>query len=300
MPRLLHSSVGRGEILLIGNTVISCADAAPECAGVRDLTGDVVNRWDVPMEFVGAFPSLGWRNSSSADLALAPGAEVLAAYLFWSGDLDERGQQVPPGSARERVSMLPPGAEAPIGIDADRLLLGDVDATQYLGVADVTEVVAAAGAGGYLVGNVESVEVQGSYAGWALVVVTADDAAPRRQHLVTTPFAWIAPEFEYRTGLPIPSGAGLAGILDVLAFEGEPGFAPERLTVGGVPLGGDNEFDGSITGPRDPAFVNNLGIDIEEYDLGIDAPDGNLTFDATSAKDGVRLAVFGLSVDLPT
>ncbi len=299
-PRLVHSSVGRGEVLMIGNTVISCVDSAPACPGARDLTGAVVNRWDVPLAFIGEFPSLGWANSSRAALELPAGAGVEAAYLFWSGDLDERGRQIADDGTRERVSMLAPNSSTPVTVQSNRLLLGDVDATQYLGYADVTDLVASAGPGDYLVGNIRSVEVQGSYAGWSLVVVTADDGAPPRQHVVTSPFAWFAPDSAYRSTLPVPYAAEGAVSLDVLAFEGEPGFRPEHLVVAGTPLGGDNPFDGSIVGPRDPAFANNFGIDVEAYDLSIDASDGALVIDATSEKDGVRIAVIGLAVDLPS
>ena len=39
-------------------------------------------------------------------------------------------------------------------------------------------------------------------------------------------------------------------------------------------------------------------MDIDAYDLRIDAPDGSLTVEARSDKDGVRLAVFALAVDI--
>ena len=86
--------------------------------------------------------------------------------------------------------------------------------------------------------------------------------------------------------------------LSVVAYEGELGFLPETLLVGGSELGGTNPFDSSVEGTRDPTFVNNLGVDIEAYDLTIDSPAGTLRIDATSAEDGIRLAVLGLSVDL--
>ena len=299
-PRLVHSSVGRGDIVAIGNTVISCQPSAPACDGARALTGEVVNRWDLPMEFIGEMTSLGWRNSSTASLEFASGAEVEAAYLFWSGDLDERGQRVADDAGRGQVTMLAPNGRDPVQVESTGLLLGDIDATQYLGYAEVTDLVAAAGSGEYLVGNIQSVEVQGSYAAWSLVVVTSDDRQPRAQHTVTSPFAWFAPEFDHRSSLPVPFGLGLDSSLDVVAFEGEPGFSPERVVVGGTQLGGDNEFDGSIIGPRAPMFANSFGIDVEAYDLRIDAPDGTLLIDATSDKDGVRLAVLGLTVDLPS
>ena len=78
-----------------------------------------------------------------------------------------------------------------------------------------------------------------------------------------------------------------------------PGSAAAVLIlVGGTRLGGKNPFDSSIEGTPDRTFVNSIGGDIEAYDLTIDSPAGTLRIDATSAKDGIRLAVLGLSVDL--
>ena len=39
-------------------------------------------------------------------------------------------------------------------------------------------------------------------------------------------------------------------------------------------------------------------VDVDAYDLTIDSPAGTLRIDATSATDGIRLAVLGLTVDL--
>lgn len=301
---LVHSSVGRGNIITIGNSLMTCADAAAaelgiDCADVRDGTGDLVNRWDVPMEFVGPAPQFGVENSSSAVLDLPDASSIVAAHLYWSGDLDERQQSIADDGSNEEVLIQGPDGEI-YNVLADKLILGDVDATQYLGSADVTDVVRASGLGDYLVGNVQSVEVQGSYAAWSMVVVYDNAAEPRRQRVVTRPFQWIAPEprFEYSVELPVAVVNGAAAHLDVLAFEGERGFMPETLSVGGQELGGNSVFDSSITGDRNPSYDNNLGVDIDAYDLIIDTADGTLPIRALTDQDGVRIAVLALTVDL--
>lgn len=301
---LVHSSVGRGNIIAIGNSLMTCADEAAaglgiDCADVRNGIGDFVNRWDVPMEFVGPAAQFGIENASSALLDLPDASSVVAAHLYWSGDLDERQQSIADDGSNEEVLIQAPDGEI-YNVFADNLTLGDVDATQYLGSADVTDVVLASGAGDYLVGNVQSVEVQGSYAAWSLVVVYDNAAEPRRQRVVTRPFQWIAPEprFEYSVELPVAVVSAGAAHLDVLAFEGERGFMPESLTVGGQQVGGDSIFDSTITGDRNPSYDNNLGVDIDAYDLTIDTADGTLPIRATSEQDGVRIAVLALTVDL--
>jgi hypothetical protein len=42
---------------------------------------------------------------------------------------------------------------------------------------------------------------------------------------------------------------------------------------------------------------NYFGIDIDTYDLVIDASTGTLPIEATSDKDGIRLAVLALAVE---
>lgn len=296
-PRLVHTSVGRGDLVMIGNTLMTCSEVDPACPDARNGVGDIVNRWDLPAAFVDVEPALGWANSSSAELDLA-GASVEAAYLFWSGDLKEGGVQIPNDDQTSRISLAIPNFDAPIEVDAAKLRLGDVDATQYFGFADVTDIVSTAGPGTYVLGNVRSVEEQGSYAGWSLVVVTDDASLPRREFVITSPFAWFSPDDEYLTTMPVPPSTGRASSLDLLTFEGERGFVEESLTVGGVQLGTDSIFDSSIVGSRTPEFVNNFGIGIDAYDFAIDTPDGVLSIETDSRKDGVRLAVLGLAVDL--
>ncbi|NND75069.1 MAG: hypothetical protein HKN44_08690 [Ilumatobacter sp.] len=297
ITRLVHSSVGRGDIVMIGNTLMTCSESDPSCIDARNGVGDVVNRWDLPAEPVQVDSSLGWVNSSSAMLDTG-GATVEAAYVFWSGDLKERGVELVDDGRSRRVSILAPNAEGPVEIEAERIRLGDVDATQYFGSADVTGLVVASGDGSYVVGNVQSVEEQGSYAGWSLVVITRNPELPRRQLVVTSPFAWFSPDDSYATDFPVPPRSGQVASLDVLAFEGEQGFVPEGFTANGVPFGGEAVFDSTIIGARNPEFVNNLGIDVDAYDLLIDTPDGALRIEATSGKDGVRVSVLGLAVDL--
>jgi hypothetical protein len=300
---VVHNSVGRGGIDIIGNTVTTCDESAAaeigiSCADVVNGVGLTVNRWDVPMEFTTAAPALGVSNGSSAVLDIADDARIVHAELFWSGDLEVAGS-VASGRDQNVVSIVSPAGEI-VPVEAEDIVLGEEDASQYVGRADVTELVAAGGPGGYLVGNIASVEAEGSYGAWALAVVTHDDSSRRQYRVVTDPFDWVAPEapFSYAVDMPVPVVADGAARLSVMAYEGELGFLPETLLVGGNELGGTNPFDSSVEGTRDPAFVNNLGFEIEAYDLTIDSPAGTLRIDATSAEDGIRLAVLGLSVDL--
>lgn len=294
--RLVHSSVDEGQIIVAGNTLMTCVESDPNCVDARNGVGDVLNRWDLPAEFVGGDLGPGWFNSSSATVDLE-GGDVEAAYLFWSGDLNERNVMIPDDGRSSRVVIVPPGAAEATPLEAERVRLGDVDATQYFGTVDITDIVREHGTGSYTVGNVQSVEVQGSYAGWSMVVVTRDDALPRRSNAIMSPFAWFSPDDTFAVEIDVPFSGPQSAKLDVVAFEGERAFTPEQLTVGGNEIG-DAAFDSTIVGERDPSYDNNFGIDVDSYDLTIDASTGTLPIVATSDKDGIRLAVLSLAVDV--
>jgi len=319
IPDLVHSSVGRGDVVVIGNTVTRCAPRAAasdgiDCGAVADGTGEVVNRWDVPIEFVGGDANFGLFNASGAELTIPEGATILEAHLFWGGDLDEGGIAIPDEGGiaipddglNTTIALGLPGGRVST-IEAGRVVLGDVDASQYLGSNDITDLVRDGGPGSYTVGNVRTVEAQGSFGAWALAVVYDHPDAPRRQRLVTRPFEWVAPSdgenprYEYAADIPIPLVGAVAGELDVFGLEGELGFAPERFTAGDQVLGGDNPFNSTIDdGERNPSEINNLGVDIDTYALDIDASNGTLPLRVSSEFDGIRVAVLGLTVDLPT
>jgi hypothetical protein len=300
---LVHNSVGRGDLAVIGNTVMTCDETREvefgiSCSDVLAGVGSTLNRWSVPMKLIGTPPGSGVALGSRAVLDLADDARVVHAELFWSGDVEENGVSV--DAAMQGVATLVAPNGSAVAVEADDIVFGEEDATQYVGRADVTDLVAGAGPGDYLVGDIASAEVEGSYGAWALVVVTDDDTSPRRYRVVTDPFDWVAPEapFSYAADMPVPVVNDGTGRIGVVGFEGERGFEPETLRVGGTELGGSNPFDSTIGGERDPAFDNNLGVDVDVYDLTIDSPAGTLRIEATSADDGIRLAVLGLVVDI--
>jgi|GEM_PF-5892587 len=302
---LVHNSVGRGDVVVSGNTVMTCdSDVAAEldidCTAVIGGIGTVVNRWDVPMTFTGVVPEFGVANSSTAVLDISDTATVVSAHLFWAGDLEERGVSVPTDGQLTAMIATPTGEV--VDVEATRVKFGEEDSTQYLSRVDVTDLIGRGGGGEYLVANIASVETQGSFGAWALVVVVDDDELPLRHRIVTDPFDWVAPqaEFTYSVDLPVPVVENATAQLDIFGLEGERGFEPETLDVAGESIGGENPFNSTIVGERSPSFENNLGVDIDAYDLTIDTPDGTLLIESRSDDDGIRLAVLGLTVDLET
>ena len=77
-----------GDIELVGNSVMTCPSAGPDCIAVRDgilTTGDVTNNNAHVMEYIDVDNDPNTFNSSSATIALPLNATVLWAGLYWGG-----------------------------------------------------------------------------------------------------------------------------------------------------------------------------------------------------------------------
>jgi hypothetical protein len=98
----------------------------------------------------------GWRRRCAESLGPARG-------VHWVKSGTRLGELV---GSNASVSLMGPEGDAADEIEANKIRRGGVDSMQYFAVADVTDIITSIGPGQYLVGNVQSVEAQGSYAGW--------------------------------------------------------------------------------------------------------------------------------------
>jgi len=98
-------------------------------------------------------------NSSFATLNLRPGAEVLFAFLYFTGKstAGTGGEAAPRPDRRDRVLFQPPNLDEYVELEdedgVDTTLSDGVEV--YQGVVDVTALVKAAGPGEYGVANVQ-------------------------------------------------------------------------------------------------------------------------------------------------
>ena len=159
---------------------------------------------------------------------------------------------------------------------------------QYQAFADVTAQVAALGRGSWTVADIADpvidCPVPGAYAGWALVVVYADITDG-----TVTVFDGGMAVGSGNAALRVPTVPGADTRIGVVAWEGDRGLRPDRLTLDNVALTAsrvdatgtvvagdpDNAFDSTATGwtPKGPlaglgagAFANSLGVDAKGFD----------------------------------
>ncbi len=167
VPGLLIGQVGRGELLTAGATLGSCRPS-PTC------------------------PS-GDRGASSAALDLPDGTSIDRALLVWEGDRSDA-----PWAGT--VGLIPPGSSTAVGIsDGELVTQRDPGATGFRSVADVTDLVRAAGGGTYTVVRPPSLDESGD-GSWTLTVITDVDAGPLRLFVVVRPDRAVVPDAPFELG----------------------------------------------------------------------------------------------------
>lgn len=165
----LYSNVLRGFIEYTGNTVIGI-NTSSSYAGIQAT----------PIQPGGTFiPLTSWRvNSSSANLTGLPGSTVVKAYLAWVATVlpDVNGTFTNQNIA---VTFTTPLGANSISGNPAWFQQNTVVGTQYFNiqVADVTDLVSAAGTGMYTVGGIPT---GSNYGGWTLTVVWGNTSLPPR------------------------------------------------------------------------------------------------------------------------
>ena len=282
----------------IGNTLMTCPASDAKCATAQ--AGAYKNN-DFVMRHVDVDGDPATFNSSTANLVVPVDGSVVFAGLYWGADTSAGGGGVaaPAPASRTTVQFTTPdGGTSPVTgelMGADPAPAGP----RYVGFADVTDIVAAAGAGEYGVANVQAGTGRDSYAGWALVTVQADPSAPVRNVTIYDGYAVVrdAPgENSVNiavSGFQTPPTGPVATTIGAVSFEGDRSSTGDSLRLNGEAIGDaanppNNVFNSTISvrgadrTPRSPRYVNQLGFDVNKFDLT-----GRLANGATSATFGV-------------
>lgn len=268
-----------GDLAMIGNTLMSCS-GGNQCNRGRNGSGNNVDNNDFSMQYVDVDGVGGTFCSSTADLALPPGATVLWAGLYWQGDSNS--------GARATARFATPAA-AYATLTADRL---DAYGSAYACFEDVTARVQAAGSGTYTVADVQSTTGTNRFAGWALVVVYRDPAAAPRNLVVFDGYAHVAPGATVSfgvSGFVTPPAGAVNTRLGVVAGEGDLGLTGDSFRLDGTALSdavnpATNFFNSTVSRfgtdltAKNPDYNNQLG-----WDVDLVAANGVLANGATGA-----------------
>lgn len=291
-----------GDILAIGNTVETCqagtsssqaptttCAAAQGAAPATAANNGIINN-SFNMVYVDTDNDASTFNSSSSNLSLPAGAQVLFAGLYWGGEVTagSGGSAAPNAAARNTIKFKTPGG-AYQTLTATTLDDGQII---YQGFKDVTSLVQAGGNGQYTVGNLQTGTGADRLGGWSLVIAYRDTNQPARNLTVFDGLQSV----NGTTGATIPVSGFLTPPsgqvkteLGFISYEGDAGLVGDSASLNNTTLSdathpANNFFnshisrDGVDTGNKNPNYANQLGFDISYVKA-----DGILGNSATSA-----------------
>jgi len=291
-----------GDLRMPANTILTCAASEANCAAAQDGTAtpaSALNNNNHSMVFVDTDGDPGTFNSSSADLSLPAGSDVLFAGLYFGArtTAGSGGAAAPNAALRGNVRFTAPG-RTPEALTATTLDDSAVVTGAYSAFADVTSQVAAARDGSYTVANVQAGTGLDRYGGWAMVVAYRDSEAPPRNLTVFDGLQDVRqgdpPVTVPVSGFQTPPTGPVETELGFVAFEGDRGASGDSASLNGQTLSdasnpANNFFNSSISTDGVPVTTKNPNYDNQ---LGFDAittnADGILGNGDTSATIGLR------------
>jgi uncharacterized repeat protein (TIGR01451 family) len=268
--------------------------------------------------------SVSTKNSSSADLILPAGTNTIKfARLYWGGSINKSVVTSSPDTLRKiKIRKGTSGdysnALAPVS-NVDLFSLSNSE-TVYQSYVDVTSFIQASGAGTYTIADLPATVgtsgVGGRFAGWAIVVAYENTAMDYTSVRIYDGYSQV-----FLSGSPVTQTVVLSGlnvpnnpltssdaVMATMVWEGDGNLgatnsnpAGDYLKVNGIAVSNavnpvTNYWNGSIskngsfvTGTKNPDYFNQMGLDIDEVNVGTGY---NILPNATSAT-----IVFGTEAD---
>ncbi len=296
----------RGDIVLIGNTNLTCP-AGATCTTAQN--GGTGRNNDFVMIAVDVDADGTTTNSSTATLAMPAGSTVLFAGLYWTG---QNGN----AAARGSVRFQTPASGGYVTVAATTT---DVIGTAYQSFADVTAQVAAGGNGAYTAANVALTAASGQWAGWTLVVAYQNPTGTLRNLSVFDGFQLADatnPTIDVSvSGFITPPSGPVNSNVGLVTYDGDRGqndagatpslrFGPTTASLSNVfnavnPV--NDVFNSSVslngvdvTAGRTPAYSNTLGIDIDVFQPNTPLPNGSTSLVARISGSGTDVNYPGI------
>jgi uncharacterized repeat protein (TIGR01451 family) len=312
----LFSVQTNGATVVTGNSLLSCAVTDAACRNVLNgtTTGSGANNNAWTMVRVDRDDDAGTTSSSGADVTIPSGARVLFAGLFWGAARTAGSGGTGSTADGTTMRLRVPGSASYTTVTANQTdYLTGVN-RDYSSYANVTAQVQAAGSGTYWGADVAAGTGRDRYAGWSLVVTYQDPNAPLRDLTVFGGYARITgTDVEQTTisGFLAPPSGAVNARFGMVTYEGDVGVNGDYFAVNGTRLSdtlspaanffGSRITDGgaNLTG-RDPASVNNLGLDAKVVDAPGVVPNGATSAQLNFATNGEAYypAALTTSIDL--
>lgn len=266
----VYSNQMRGDITITGNSLLACDNSESRCS--KYLSGDpgLANNFVtmVNLDLDGDPETI---NSSMATVAITPGGTIKKAYLFW-GAATTKSVTAAPGNSGDwkKINLTDPSGQKH-DVVADKFHNFSGGKKDYSAMADVTDIVVAAGPGEYWGANVQAATGKDRYAGWSMIVVYEDESLPMRDLQVFNGYQSVGSV--KRVEVPIegfiaPPTGPVNATVGMVVYEGDPKYSGDKFEFGGELLSDaqspdDNFFIGRVSEKgelrtdRSPAHVTN-------------------------------------------
>lgn len=238
---------------------------------------------------------------SAAHLTLDENEEVIAAYLYWSGngslteaDLDVKLNGIPVSSQKHSQEFF--------GED-------DSYGARFGAFADVTEIVKNEGNGEYLLSDLDLNHVfwkycegNTNYGGWAIIIVYENSSLPNNSVTIYDGFKTVTQNTSIRLTL---DGFMVTDVQDskigFLVWEGDNEITDEQLSVNNVALSNEynpvnNPFNStnSFTGATD---LWNMDLDYFDLNEAVSVGDTSLNIRLVTANDILSVHVIAITLN---
>jgi hypothetical protein len=278
-----------GDILIFGNTILGKGGSCPGDDENNNYI-PVTSYWDVDGDS-------STFSSSSSELKLPAGSTVKEAFIYWQGRSTVSGVNNHYDNA-SNIKLKVPGATKYQVINATVMNWAKEakGSISYQGTHNITDIVKAAGAGNYIVADLfternNANTDSGSYGAWAIVVVYENNAESLKNITIFDGYNFIVPvgphtDFPLK-GFLTPRSGAIASKFLIFAGEGDTDYHGDDITVNGITLlrdditdgyKGDKRYknvlrsyikeNGHNVVSRNPQCQNNIGIDIQTFDIG--------------------------------
>ncbi|GAA5107345.1 hypothetical protein GCM10023339_05250 [Alloalcanivorax gelatiniphagus] len=287
----VFSQQTNGSIQVTGNTVLTCGTATGCQQAQSGATASSNNNFTmVPLD---TDADASTTRSSSANLTIPAGARVLYAGLFWGGARTAGTGGVAAAGTASNIRFRVPGTATYTTLAAQQIDNQTSTTQDYSAYRNVTDLVRSAGAGTYWGADISAATGTDRYAGWSLVVALEDPTAPLRDLTVFSGYATVTTNETVDTtisGFLAPPSGAVGARFGSVTYEGDAGITGDYFQVGTTRLADTqspsaNFFGSRVTNGgtnltnRNPASLNNLGIDAKVVDAPGVIPNG-----ATSAS----------------
>lgn len=300
---IVYTDNAKGNIAMFGNTLMNIVDAGivnDTKMNSNNGNGDgFYGNDNENMQYVDIDGStgdgIGTINSSSSDLTLPAGSTIKFARLYWGGRVKDSDFDLNQ-SANTKIKIRKGTSGSyteyfATQVDKNTFIQNSEPYTRYQAFTDITAFIQTNGPGTYTVGNaplsVGVIDNGGNYGGWCIVLVYENPSLNYNSIRLYDGFEQVFDNGNplvtsvTLTGLNVPSGALSTSDanMGVVTWEGDANLQGDFLKINGNtfsnsinqsynPWNGTISTNGVFVTTKNPDFTNQMGIDIDQIEVG--------------------------------